>query len=384
MKTTSINIRTSIMSCPECGMQYDKNHLQTFASCCNQPLIMEFDFTHETKEDIKRDVSSMWRYQSFLPFIEEKNIVSLGEGFTPLHEFEKLGRQLDINLLWKDEGVNPTGSFKARGISMAVSKARQFGIAHCVMPTAGNAGGALSAYCAKADIKATIVMPEHTSELLKDECRAYGAELLTVKGLINDCGVLAREISAQTGAFDMSTLKEPYRLEGKKTMGYEIAEQLNWQLPDVIMYPTGGGTGLLGIWKAIGEMRRMKWISGKMPRMVAVQSENCQPMVEMFNHGKVPDQYRASASVALGLAVPFPFAKDQIQQVLHKSNGNAVAIADNEILEEVLKVARMEGVLLSTEGAACVSAVKKLVAINWIKKEETVLVLNTGSWYKYH
>jgi threonine synthase len=384
MKTASINIQNSIMICPVCGKQYDKNKIQSFATCCNQPLIIEFDFKHETKEDINSDVPSMWRYQRFLPFVEEQNIVTLGEGFTPLHSFEKLSEQLQVNLIWKDEGVNPTGSFKARGISMAVSKAKQFGVDHCIMPTAGNAGGALSAYCAKAGMKATVIMPEHTASLLKEECKAYGAEVITIKGLINDCGVLAKEISAKTGAFDMSTLKEPYRLEGKKTMGYEIAEQLLWEVPDVIMYPTGGGTGLLGIWKAMKEMKRMKWISGKMPRMVAVQSENCQPMVVMFHKGKIPDNYKATASIALGLAVPYPFAKDQIQQILHKSNGTAIAIADLEIREEILKVARTEGVLLSAEGASCVSATRKLLANDWIKKEETVLILNTGNWYKYH
>ena len=182
----------------------------------------------------------------------------------------------------------------------------------------------------------------------------------------------------------MSTLKEPYRLEGKKTMGYEIAEQLNWTMPDVIMYPTGGGTGLLGIWKALEEMQQMKWISGRMPRMVAVQSENCQPMVELFNKGKLPDNFTPLSSAALGLVVPYPFAKDQIQQILHKSNGNAIAVTDNEIADEIKKVAKLEGVLLSAEGAACMAAVKKLLNNNWIKKEETVLVLNTGSWYKYH
>jgi threonine synthase len=384
MKTASINIQNSIMICPVCGKQYDKNKIQSFATCCNQPLIIEFDFKHETKEDINSDVPSMWRYQRFLPFVEEQNIVTLGEGFTPLHSFEKLSEQLQVNLIWKDEGVNPTGSFKARGISMAVSKAKQFGVDHCIMPTAGNAGGALSAYCAKVGMKATVIVPEHTASLLKEECKAYGAEVITIKGLINDCGVLAKEISAKTGAFDMSTLKEPYRLEGKKTMGYEIAEQLLWEVPDVIMYPTGGGTGLLGIWKAMEEMKSMKWIGGKMPRMVAVQSENCQPMVVMFHKGKIPDNYKATASIALGLAVPYPFAKDQIQQILHKSNGTAIAIADLEIREEILKVARTEGVLLSAEGASCVSATRKLLANDWIKKEETVLILNTGNWYKYH
>ena len=372
------------MACPVCGKVYNKSILQSYANCCNQPLVINFNFSTETKADINDEVQSMWRYRNFLPQISTENIISLGEGFTPMHIFEKLGEQLNVNLIWKDEGLNPTGSFKARGISMAVSKAKEFGITHCVMPTAGNAGGALSAYCTKANIKATVIMPEHTADLLKEECRAYGAELITIKGLINDCGILAKEIALKTGAFDMSTLKEPYRLEGKKTMGYEIAEQLNWTLPDVIMYPTGGGTGLLGIWKALEEMQQMKWISGKMPRMVAVQSENCQPMVETFNRGKLPDNFTPLSSAALGLVVPYPFAKDQIQQILHKSNGNAIAVTDNEIADEIKKVAKLEGVLLSAEGAACMAAVKKLLNNNWIKKEETVLVLNTGSWYKYH
>ena len=384
MKTAEIISRKSKMACPVCGKVYNKSMLQSYANCCNQPLVINFNFSTETKADINDEVQSMWRYRNFLPQISTENIISLGEGFTPMHTFEKLGEQLNVNLIWKDEGLNPTGSFKARGISMAVSKAKEFGITHCVMPTAGNAGGALSAYCTKANIKATVIMPEHTADLLKEECRAYGAELITIKGLINDCGILAKEIALKTGAFDMSTLKEPYRLEGKKTMGYEIAEQLNWTLPDVIMYPTGGGTGLLGIWKALEEMQQMKWISGKMPRMVAVQSENCQPMVELFNKGKLPDNFTPLSSAALGLVVPYPFAKDQIQQILHKSNGNAIAVTDNEIADEIKKVAKLEGVLLSAEGAACMAAVKKLLNNNWIKKEETVLVLNTGSWYKYH
>lgn len=384
METATIRDRISKMVCPVCGKIYNKNKIQTYATCCNQPLIIEFDFSNQTKNDIKKNIPSMWRYQDFLPFVEAHNIVSLGEGFTPIHTFEKLSERLGINLIWKDEGVNPTGSFKARGISMAISKVKEFGIDHCVMPTAGNAGGALSAYCAKADIKATVIMPEHTAEILKEECKSYGAELITIKGLINDCGTVAKEIAATTGAFDMSTLKEPYRLEGKKTLGFEIAEQLNWRIPEVIIYPTGGGTGLLGIWKAMKEMRKLNWIGEKMPRMVVVQTQNCQPVVAMFEKGKFPDNYKASSSIALGLAVPFPFAKEQIQQVLHESNGNAIAISDNEIREEIKKIGRLEGVLLSAEGAACVSAVKKLRATNWIKKEEKVLVLNTGSWYKYH
>lgn len=384
METATIIDRISEMICPVCRKIYNKNEIQHYATCCNQPLIIEFDFSKETKDDIRKNIRSMWRYQDYLPFVEERNIVSLGEGFTPMHPLEKLGEQLEINLVLKDEAVNPTGSFKARGISMAISKATEFGIRHCVMPTAGNAGGALSAYCAKANIKATVIMPEHSPEILKEECIAYGAELITIKGLINDCGVLANEIANKTGAFNMSTLKEPYRLEGKKTMGYEIAEQLDWKIPDVIIYPTGGGTGLLGIWKAFNEMQDLNWIRGKMPRMVVVQTENCQPMVHLFHNGKIPENYKASSSIALGLAVPFAFAKDQIQQILHESNGNAIAISDNAIREEILSIARLEGMLLSAEGAACISATRRLLADNWIKKEETVLVLNTGSWYKYH
>ena len=384
METATIIDRISQMVCPVCGKIYNKNEIQYFATCCNQPLIIEFDFSKKTKDDIRKTVRSMWRYQEYLPFVEEHNIVSLGEGFTPVHSLEKMSVQLEINLLLKDEGVNPTGSFKARGISMGISKAKEFGIRHCVMPTAGNAGGAMSAYCAKADIKATVIMPEHTAEILKEECRSYGAELITIKGLINDCGVLANEIATKTGAFNMSTLKEPYRLEGKKTIGYEIAEQLDWKVPDVIIYPTGGGTGLLGIWKAFKEMQDLKWIRGKMPRMVVVQTENCQPMVHLFHKGKIPENYKATSSIVLGLAVPFAFGKDLIQQVLHESDGNAIAIPDDEIREEIINVARIEGMLLSAEGAACISATRRLLADNWIKKEETVLVLNTGSWYKYH
>ncbi len=326
----------------------------------------------------------MWRYAPLLPVLNEENIVSLNEGWTPIHSLDKLSSQLGIrDILLKDESINPTGSFKARGLSAAISKAKELGIEHCVIPTAGNAGGALSAYAAKANIKATVIMPKHTSETLKEECRMYGAELLLMDGLIDVCGKKARQISAETGAFDISTMKEPYRIEGKKTLGFEIAEQLNWQLPDVIIYPTGGGTGLIAMWKAFQEMQELTWITGKLPRMIIVQSQNCNPMIQMFETGIFPENFTAEASIASGLAVPFPFAKDQIQQVVRESGGTAISVGEKEMASGMETIARMEGLLLSPEGSATYIGLKKLIEKDYIKEDETVLLFNTGSWYKY-
>ena len=381
--TTEVALKFTL-KCASCGKAYDPTQLQTFATCCVQPLITEYELKALDKELIWKHEHSMWRYISFLPLFNPSHIVSLHEGWTPIHHLQKLSAQLGADTLLKDEGVNPTGSFKARGISMAVSKASELGIEACVIPTAGNAGGALSAYCAKAGIKATVIMPEHTPVLLQDECKAYGAELILVKGLIDSCGKLAKELSLTTGAFDMSTLKEPYRLEGKKTMGYEIAEQLDWQLPDVIIYPTGGGTGLLGIWKAFKEMQQLGWIGTKLPRMIAVQTSNCKPVIEYFNTGKLSDDYNPVASEAYGLAVPYPFAIKQILQVLYESKGLAIEVSETDMQDEVMTTARLEGLLISLEGGACISAIRKLRASNSIKEGETVLFLNTGSWYKYH
>lgn len=323
----------------------------------------------------------MWRYAALLPVFEAANIVSLGEGYTPIHRLEN--QQQHTHVLLKDESVNPTGSFKARGISVAVSKAKEAGITHCIIPTAGNAGGALSAYCAKAGIKATVIMPAHTPATLQEECRLYGAELLLVNGLINDCGKLARQLVQQTGAFDMSTLKEPYRLEGKKTLGYEIAEQLHWQLPDVIIYPTGGGTGLIGMWKAFREMQQLGWLTGKLPRMVVVQTQNCAPMIQLFEQGSIAPGFQAAPSMAYGLAVPEPFAKDLMLEVLHHSDGTALTVTEEEMEAGMKEMAATEGLLLSPEGSATYVGLKKLIEKDWIEQDETVLLFNTGSWYKY-
>jgi threonine synthase len=284
----------------------------------------------------------------------------------------------------KDESFNPTGSFKARGMSMAISKAKELGITKCIVPTAGNAGGAMAAYCAKAAIKAVVVMPRHTPDAFKHECEMFGAEVVLVDGLISDCAKKVREINIGGEYFDMSTMKEPYRLEGKKTMGYEIAEQLNWSLPDVILYPTGGGTGLIGMWKAFEEMLELGWITGRRPRMIAVQAENCQPIVETWN-GNQPDasSYQGKPTLANGLAVPNPFAEKMILRVLRESGGRPIAVSEHEIVKAQKDVGRTEGLFVAPEGAALFVALERMIGLGEIRTNEKILLLNTGSGYKY-
>lgn len=327
----------------------------------------------------------MWRYSEMLPVIKERNIITLGEGMTPLFSLNKLGGKFGFSdLLLKDESSNPTGSFKARGLSMAVSKAKEFGITHCIIPTAGNAGGALAAYCAKANIKCTVVMPTHTPKIFKQECELYGAELILIDGLINDCARKVAEINRDGHYFDVSTLKEPYRLEGKKTMGYEIAEQLNWQLPDVIIYPAGGGTGLIGIWKAFKEMISMRWINGPLPRMIAVQSDKCAPIVYALKDPvNWKNNFIPKATIANGLAVPYPFGMKMMLDVLKESGGTAVAVSEEDIVAGVKEIAKTEGLLISPEGAATWKALLGLSRNKKIASSEKVLLLNTGSGYKY-
>jgi len=309
----------------------------------------------------------------------------LGEGMTPLVSLSKLGDKYGFtDLLMKDESCNPTGSFKARGLSLAVSKAKELGIDNCIIPTAGNAGGAMAAYCAKAGMKSTVVMPRLTPEIFKQECEMYGANLILEDGLINDCARKVAKLKTGGNYFDMSTFKEPYRLEGKKTMGYEIAEQLNWQMPDIIVYPTGGGTGLVGIWKAFQEMLELGWIKGPLPKMVAVQSLNCAPVIRAFYDPKHwMDGFRPKPSIANGLAVPYPFAMDMIQETLESSNGLALTISEEEIKAGVKEIAREEGILISPEGAAAFKAILQLKKQNLIQNTDKIVLLNTGSGYKY-
>jgi threonine synthase len=376
--------RLSTLKCSQCGNNFSAEKLQTYASCTDcgkSPLLCEYDLFSLQKKNIDQKERSMWRYFEMLPVQNRKNIITLGEGWTPILHMNKLGKRLGLdNLILKDESLNPTGSFKARGLSMAISKAKEFGIKDCIIPTAGNAGGAMAAYCAVADIHATVVMPRHTPQAFKTECRYFGANVIEVDGLISDCAKKVAELNSENNFFDVSTMKEPYRLEGKKTMGYEIAEQLNWQLPDVILYPTGGGTGLLGLWKAFKEMMEMGWIAHKMPRLIAVQSDHCMPVVERFlNLNPVVSK----SSIANGLTVPFPFADKIIQRALHETSGDAIAIPETEIVPAVKRIASAEGLLISPEGAILLPALEKLLNQEKITNAENVLLLNTGSAYKY-
>lgn len=389
---TMIKEKTSLVShlqCSACDKKYDHMESQTVASCAQcqkSPLLTHYDLQNGLGlEDIQVEERSMWRYRAVLPLLNNNNKVSLGEGWTPLLPMGRLASRYGLSsLLVKDESANPTGSFKARGLSMAVSKAKELGVEACIVPTAGNAGGALSAYCAKAGMRAIVVMPSHTPEAFKKECRYFGAELVEVDGLISDCARKVAEIKYGKECFDISTMKEPYRLEGKKTMGYEIAEQMNWKLPDVILYPTGGGTGLIGMWKAFHEMKAMGWIKGKFPRMIAVQSENCKPIV-MSYEGRQQDasRYKGSATFANGLAVPHPFAEKLILQVIRQSNGTAIAVSDEAIQKAMKEIASAEGMLVCPEGAALWPALKTLIDEGEVDREETILLLNTGSAYKY-
>lgn len=387
MNTTAVsNSFASHLTCSACNAHYSIHEPQGYASCCNKPLIVAYDFTKELdKVSLASEPNTMWRYASVLPVLDPANIISLGEGMTEILDFKNLAKAHGLSsVLVKDEGSNPTGSFKARGLSMAISKAKELGINHCVIPTAGNAGGAMSAYCSAAGIKATVVMPSHTPLSFKQECELYGAELLLVEGLINKCAVLASEIETKKGAFNVSTLKEPYRLEGKKTMGYEIAEQLNWELPDVILYPTGGGTGLIGIWKAFHEMISLGWLKPdvKLPRMVVVQAANCSPVVDFLNdEGKDITLY--TESIGNGLAVPVAFGQDMIARVVSESGGSTVTVTDQAMIDGVKEVAKSEGVLIAPEGAALWKGLLTLVDQGEISRDEKVLMINTGSGYKY-
>lgn len=386
MKTIQLT-HLSHLECFRCLKIYEISDTpHTFSSCCYQPLMARYGLmTHFSRLELSNRRNDMWRYFEMLPVIHKKNIVSLGEGMTPILTVERLRSKYELPYLYlKDESNNPTGSFKARGLSAAVSKAKEYGIQKCILPTAGNAGGALAAYCAAAGIKATVVMPRHTPAAFKNECELYNASLILVDGLINDCGRKVQELKQTEAFFDLSTLKEPYRLEGKKTLGYEIAEQMNWQLPDVIIYPTGGGTGLIGMWKAFEEMTELGWIEGTLPKMVAVQAFNCQPIVKTWK-GEQPNckLYIGKPSLANGLAVPNPFAEDMIMQVLKDSNGTALAIKEEDIIQGVKEIAREQGLLLAPEGGALWIALLKLLKTGFIQRTEKILLLNTGSGYKY-
>ncbi len=327
----------------------------------------------------------MWRYAPVLPVSKPSSIVSLGEGMTPLIHARRLGARLGARDLWiKDEGVNPTGSFKARGLSCAVSMCVELGITKVAIPSAGNAAGALSAYAAAAGIEAHIFMPRDVPQANFIECSATGAKVTLVNGLISDCGKMVAAKKDAEGWFEISTLKEPYRIEGKKTMGYELAEQFRWELPDAIFYPAGGGVGMIGMWKAFAEMEELGWIGPKRPKMIAVQAEGCAPMVRAWEQGKErSDFFENAETVASGLRVPKALGDFLVLRAARESGGTAIAVSDPEMIEAGVQLASDEGIFAAPEGGACVAAARKLLANGFLKPEERIVLYNTGSGVKY-
>jgi len=378
----------SHLECPKCNATYESE--QRIQLCrCGSPLLVRYDLKKVKRTFRKKGLVSrrenLWRYWELLPVNKEENIVSLGEGMTPLIHLKNSGPKLGLNHLYlKDEGLIPTGTFKARGAAVGVSRAKELGIKVLAMPTNGNAGGSWAAYCAKAGIKAIIVMPQDAPMINRKEVTITGAELYLVNGLISDAGKIVGRAIAEYGWYDASTLKEPYRIEGKKTMGLEIAEQLGWEVPDVIIYPTGGGVGMIGIYKGLKEVQEIGWIGEKMPRLVSVQSAGCAPVVKAWEEKKSESTFwENSNTIAFGLNVPKALGDFLILQAIYETNGCAVAVEDNEILRAQQMLASEEGIFCCPEGAATLSAAIQLIKSNWIKPNEKVVLLNTGTGLKY-
>ncbi|HVX15721.1 MAG TPA: threonine synthase [Pirellulales bacterium] len=370
------------------GTRLPADQIQTLHR--DRPLWVRYDLTAVARAMSKAAVAarppSMWRYRELLPPAENEDIVSLGEGMTPLVDCPRLGAHFGLSRLTiKDESRLPTGSFKSRGLAMAITMARQFGIRRVAIPTAGNAGGAMAAYAARAGIEAYVFMPDDTPAINQYECRLAGAKTFLVNGLITDCGRIVREGKERAGWFDLSTLKEPYRIEGKKTMGLELAEQCGWRLPDVILYPTGGGTGLIGMWKAFDELAALGWLADeRRPRMVAVQSTGCAPIVRAFDAGlRFAEPFPRAATIASGIRVPAAVGDFMILDAVRASNGRAIAVDEGRIHEWMALAARSEGVSICPESAACVGALERLSAEGWIRPDEHVVLFNTGAAQKY-
>src|SRR6478609_3692431 len=346
------------LECSLCGLKYDAGAVANLCTC-GGPLLVRYDLAVIRHRWPRREVASgpanMWRYAPVLP-AAESNIVTLGEGWTPLVRTKRLGHRIGADNLWvKDEGLNPTASFKARGLSCAVSMCVELGIRKVAIPSAGNAASAMAAYAAAAGIEAHIFMPRDVPQSNFIECKAFGAHVTLVDGLISDCAKIVNDGRATHGWFDVSTLKEPYRIEGKKTMGYELCEQMGWQLPDVIFYPTGGGVGIIGMWKAFDEMEALGWIGSRRPKMIAVQAEGCAPIVKAFDEGKTRSDFFENAhTVASGLRVPKPLGDFLILDAVRKSGGTAIAVSDAELIDAGIQLATDEGMFVAPEGAACV------------------------------
>ncbi len=368
------------LECSTCHAHYSHTEIHSVCKKCGSTLLVRYDLDKIKKTLKKEHISgregTLWRYFEFLPVQNRKNIVTLGEGFTPI-----LPSRRHTNLWIKDESLNPTGTFKARGLAVAVSKAKELKITDIAMPSAGNAGAALSFYCARAGIKAHVYMPEDSPEVCKRECHTADADVHFVRGTIQDAGILMQ--TEGRNWFDMSTLKEPYRLEGKKAMGLEIAEYFHWEPPDTIIYPTGGGTGLIGIWKAFQELEEIGWMNGK-PKMISVQSSGCAPIVKAFEQGdKTAEEWENPETIAAGLKVPHPFADRLIIQTIRDSKGTAVKVTDEEIVQSVRELARYEGIYACPEGAATYAAFRNLVSSGDLSKDERTVLINTGSGLIY-
>ena len=354
------------------------------------PLLVRYDLEKArdgwNREWISSGPSNMWRYAPVLPVAKPSSIVTLGEGMTALVRTNRLGAAVGASDLWvKDEGLNPTASFKARGLSCAISMCKELGIQKIAIPSAGNAASASAAYAAAAGIECHIFMPNDVPHSNYIECKAFGAYVTLVDGLISDCAKIVAERKAEEGWFEVSTLKEPYRIEGKKTMGYELAEQLQWRLPDVILYPTGGGVGLIGMWKAFEEMEALGWIlPGRRPKMIVVQAEGCQPMVKAFESGAERSVFFENAqTVSSGLRVPKPLGDFLILRAVRESGGTAIAISDEEALAAGIELAKLEGMFVAPEGAACVAAVRRLIGSGFLNASEKIVIYNTGAGLKY-
>lgn len=378
------------LECGNCGLEHSAGKIQGLCLECGKPLLVRYDLKTVSgilkREALKERQNSLWRYREVLPVCDEGNIVTLGEGMTPLLRAVNLESSFGINLqlFIKDEGQNPTQSFKARGMTAAISMAKELGIKKVAVPSAGNAAGAMAAYAAKAGMEAHIFMPADTPEANIIECRQTGANVTLIDGLITDCGKLVAERKEEEGWYDVSTLKEPYRVEGKKTMGYELAEQFDWDLPDVIVYPTGGGTGLIGMWKAFDEMEELGWIGSKRPRMISVQSETCAPIVRAFEKGeRFAAEFENAETIASGLRVPKAVGDFLILDAIRQSGGTAISVTDGELINAVSEIGRSEGIFAAPEGAACLPALRKLIANGMIKSGERVVLFNTGSGIKY-
>lgn len=377
------------LECSFCHREFEARRLHNVCTECGKPLFVRYDLKRIakflTRQALYARRSDLWRYREMLPVRREDNIVSLGEGWTPLLHAKKLGASLGVSQLFvKDESLNPTQSFKARGMSVAVSMAKELGATKLAASSAGNAAAALAAYCAHAGLGAYLFMPSDTPRANVIECEVTGAHVTLIDGLITDCGAEVARRKETEGWFDVSTLREPYRVEGKKTLGYEVAEQSAWILPDVIVYPTGGGTGLVGMWKAFDELQQLGWINGKRPRMISVQAAGCAPIVRAFESGaRFAEEVENAATIASGLRVPKAIGDFLILEAIRESGGTAIAVTDTELIEGARELGRTEGIFAAPEAGACVPALRNLLVRGDVKPDEKVLLFNTGSGIKY-